>query len=113
MHLLANPNQHAYLLAMHRRSYVTGEGESPAGEKRDPTRYLAPAISSFIRKKFKEEPDGMGQDDEAREAAEEAWLLDQVWGKWVEEGGTGDWHEVGEEQGNGEDSLRRTIYGVM
>ena len=37
-------------------------------------RYLAPAISSFIREKFREEPDGMGQDDKAREVAEEAWL---------------------------------------
>jgi hypothetical protein len=35
-------------------------------------RYLAPAISSFIRKKFREEPDGMGQDDEAREVAEDS-----------------------------------------
>ena len=39
---------------------------------RQTARYLAPAILSFIRKKFREEPDGMGQDDEAREVAEDA-----------------------------------------
>jgi hypothetical protein len=39
----------------------------------------------------------MEQDDEAKEVAEEAWLLDHVWGKWGEEGGTEDWSDVGEE----------------
>jgi hypothetical protein len=37
-------------------------------------RYLAPLISSFIRKKFEEGPDWtrMGQDGEAREMLEES-----------------------------------------
>jgi hypothetical protein len=73
-------------------------------------RYLAPAISSFISKKFREEPDGMGQDDEAREVAEEAWLLDQVWGKWGEGEVTDDLNEVGEERGDGEeDDIRSHV----
>ena len=62
---------------------------------KETARYLAPAISSFIRGKFKEEPDGMEQDDEAREVAEEV--------KSGEEAGTEDWSEVGEEQGNSEE----------
>ena len=35
--------------------------------------------------------------------AEEAWLLDQVLGKWGEEEVTEDWSEVGEERGDREE----------
>ena len=49
----------------------------------------------------------MRQDDEAREVAEEAWLLDQVWGKWGEEEATGvKWERNGE-------TVRRTTYVAM
>ena len=52
---------------------LTQERDERLGEQT--ARYLALVISSLIREKFKEEQDGMGQ-DEAREVAEEAWLLD-------------------------------------
>ena len=57
---------------------LTQERDERVGKKR--ARYLAPAISSCIREKFKDEPDRMEQDDKVREVAERQ-LRDQEHGK--------------------------------
>ena len=55
-----------------REKRLTQERDERVGKQI--ARYLAPLISSFIRKKFEEGPDWtrMGQDGEAREMLEES-----------------------------------------